>query len=390
MSQFLAGNQIILLRNGTAYFPALEAALDTAQYEIYLQTYIYEQDDTGLRIGNALKRAAARGVHVYLLLDGFGSKDLAKTYVRELEKAGVQVLFYRPKISPWTLKRSRLRRMHRKMAAVDGQIGFVGGINIIDDFDASSQDMAAQKSPRMDYAVQVQGPLLASMHASMRLLWQKLCRLHLRPARASKLENDLTQKMPANMRAAFLRRDNLWHRNEIEEAYLAGIQSAKSQILIANAYFLPGLRFRHALRDAAKRGVRVTLLLQGRAEYLLLDFATHALYSALLKQGIEIYEYHKSFMHSKVAVIDEKWAMVGSSNIDPFSLLMSREANILVQDTDFTTELRQDIQRAIESGASLVSADDWEHHHYFKRFISWLVYGLVRVMIGLAGYSGSH
>jgi len=195
--------------------------------------------------------------------------------------------------------------------------------------------------------------------------------------------------MQGNVRAALLLRDNIWHRNEIEDAYLRAIKSAKSEILIANAYFLPGLRFRHALRDAAARGVSVKLLLQGRVEYLLLDFASHALYSSMLRQGIEIYEYHLSFMHSKVAVIDNKWAMVGSSNIDPFSLLLSREANIVVKDSGFAGELRQDLQKQIDQGASLVSVDDWMQHHYFKRFISWLVYGLVRLMMGIVGYSGN-
>ena len=390
MSQFLAGNQITLLRSGAAYFPALEAAIDAAQYEIYLQTYIFEPDDTGLRIGAALQRASARGVLVNLLLDGFGCKDFPKEYLNTLQNAGIEVLFYRPKISPWTLKRSRLRRMHRKMTVIDGRIGFVGGINIIDDCNTSIPGIPAPTSPRVDYAVQVEGPLLPSMHASMKLLWRKLCRVHLRALRASKLNRDFSPKMSGDMRAAFLRRDNLWHRSEIEDAYLSAIQSAKTEIVIANAYFLPGLRFRHALRDAAARGVRVVLMLQGRVEYLLLDFASHALYSSFLQQGIEIYEYHKSFMHSKVAVIDDKWAIVGSSNIDPFSLLMSREANIAVKNTDFARELRADLQKSMDSGASLVTVDEWQHHHYVKRFVSWLVYGLVRALMGLTGYSDTH
>lgn len=382
MNQFLAGNQIKLLRNGAEYFPALEAAIDAAQHEIYLQTYIFESDETGLRIGNALKCAAARGVLVCVLLDGYGCKDLPASYVKDLQNTGVEVLIYRPKISPWTLKRSRLRRMHRKMTVIDGRIGFVGGINIIDDYNTPEQ-----MPPRVDYAVEAEGALLPSMRASMQLLWQKLCRVHLRPVHHSKLKGDFVPNMQGNMRAALLLRDNVWHRNEIEDAYLSAIKSAKSEILIANAYFLPGIRFRHALRDAAARGVRVKLILQGRVEYLLLDFASHALYTSLLSNGIEIYEYHKSFMHSKVAVIDDEWAIVGSSNIDPFSLLLSREANIVVKDAGFARELRWDLQKTMDSGASLVTADDWEHHHYLKRFISWLVYGLVRLMMGVIGYS---
>lgn len=386
MTHLIAGNQITLLRNGTQYFPALEDAINGARYEVHLQTYIYTPDEIGLRIGEALKRAAARGVLVYLLLDGFGSKDLPKAYVRELEAAGVEVLFFRPKISPWTLRRNRLRRMHRKLAVIDGHSAFVGGINIIDDFDTPGH-----KPPRMDYAVQVQGPLLTPMRANAWGLWRRLCWAYLRKIRLSGLHSRLHIGEPAgSMRAAFVVRDNLWHRFDIEQAYLDAIAKAKTEIVIANAYFLPGLRFRRALRAAANRGVRVIVLLQERVEYRLLDFASHALYSTLLRQGIEIYEYHKSFMHCKVSVIDRHWATVGSSNIDPFSLLLAREANIVVADTGFATELREDLEQSMEQGARRVTVDEWQHNHVVKRFVSWLVYGLVRLMMGVAGYSDRH
>ncbi|MBC7786259.1 MAG: cardiolipin synthase ClsB [Methylophilaceae bacterium] len=401
MNPFLDNNQIALLRSGADYFPALLSAINNAQHEIYLQTYIFEPDNTGLKIGEALKSAASRDVNVYVVLDGFGSKDIPKTYVNKLQLAGVEVLFYRPKISPWTLKRNRLQRMHRKVSVIDGEIGFVGGINIIDDFNTPHKT-----SPRLDYAVQLHGPILASMHLSVKLLWRRLYLKKLRSLRnnilnteqhkpiqteynlihpsASRVSN---QNVVGDIRARFLLRDNLWHRRDIEDAYLSAIRAAKTEIVIANAYFLPGLRFRHALRKASERGVRVVLLLQERVEYLLLDFASHALYSAFLKQGIEIFEYHKSFMHSKVAVIDHHWSMVGSSNIDPFSLLMSREANVEIDNAQFSVELRQELQQSMDDGATKVTVDSWLHGHIMKRFFSWIIYGLVRLMIGLAGYS---
>lgn len=378
----LGGNQIMLLRSGGEYFPALEAAIDEAQYEIYLQTYIFEMDHIGIRIANALKRAAQRGVLVCLLLDGFGCRTLDKQHIQKLEEAGVNVMLFRPKVSPWTLKRNRLRRMHQKMAVIDGRVGFVGGINIIDD-----NNTPDQTPPRVDYAVRVEGVLLQSMRYSVTSLWRKMTWFHFRKKTQSNLPDTLAKQRVGNMHAQFLLRDNVMHRREIEDAYLDLIRRAKQEILIANAYFLPGLRFRHALRDAAKRGVKVTLLLQGRVEYVLLDFASHALYSHLLSDGIEIYEYKKSFMHSKVAVVDGRWAMVGSSNIDPFSLMMSREANILVDDAAFTKELKDDLSEAIKKGASKVTQSNWLRQHYFKRLLSWLVYGLVRVMMGFAGYS---
>jgi cardiolipin synthase A/B len=380
MTHFIDGNQIQLLRNGAEYFPALEAEIDAANSEIYLQTYIYAEDATGMLIGNALMRAARRGVAVNVLLDGFGCKDLAKTYVDKLVQAGVQLMFYRPKISPWTLKTRRLRRLHRKVAVVDGRVGFVGGINIIDDYDVPNQI-----APRIDFAVRIEGAILVAIAASVHQLWRHMAWARLQKTRA-RLSLPALPHINNGIKAAFVTRDNMRHRRDIEEAYLSAIAQAKSEIIIANAYFVPGRRFRKALLDAVSRGVVVKLLLQGRKEYFMM-FATHAFYSAFLRKGIEIYEYRKSFMHSKVAVIDNEWATVGSSNIDPFSLLLAHEANVIVQDSAFASELKTEIVKSIDDGARRITQEDWKHASKIKRLFSWLAYGLVRLFLGVIGYS---
>jgi hypothetical protein len=150
VTKFYSDNRITLLHNGDAYFSVLEAALDRAVDRIYLETYIFENDHTGRRIAEALRRAALRGVKTHLLIDGFGSNSLPKTMIDYLEEAGVMVLMYRPQISPWTLRRKRLRRLHRKIVVVDRRLAFVGGMNIIDDRGLPGQDF-----PRYDYAVSV-------------------------------------------------------------------------------------------------------------------------------------------------------------------------------------------------------------------------------------------
>jgi cardiolipin synthase A/B len=396
MTNFLAGNQIELLRSGNEYFPALIFAIENTNNSIYLQTYIYEVDKAGIRIGTALKQAALRGVRVHIMLDGFGCRDMPKTYLEELENAGVSVLFYRPKISPWTLKKNRLRRLHRKIAVIDSKIAFVGGINIIDDYNVPDNT-----PPRIDYAVRIEGALLPSITASVNKMWRRMqwqyfigiarkssktdnIQSHVNTASNDKLS--IKNELKKGMQAAFVIRDNFLHRNDIENAYLNAIHAAKSEIIIANAYFVPGRQFRQALLKAAKRGVKIELLLQGRMEYLLM-FATHTFYGLFLKNGIKIYEYRKSFMHCKVAVIDDYWSTVGSSNIDPFSMLLAREANIFMQDKAFATELRNEICASIREGAHQVSAQEWMHGNVFKRITSWLVYGLVRFSLGIIGYS---
>jgi cardiolipin synthase len=194
--------------------------------------------------------------------------------------------------------------------------------------------------------------------------------------------------LPGTALAGFLIRDNLAHRHDIEDAYLGAINAAQNEIILANAYFLPGRRFRQAITTAAQRGVRVTLLLQGRVEYALLHYATLSLYGTLLKAGVRIIEYRASFLHAKVAVIDQTWATVGSSNIDPFSLLLAREANIVVRDADFANTLRQRLLVAINLGGVEVRHDHIAGRSWFLRQASRLAYGLIRLMIGMTGYVG--
>jgi len=377
--KFTNGNQVSLLRNGTEYFPALEQAIDASSTEIQLQCYIFEADAAGIRIADALKRAAQRKVDVCVMLDGFGCKDTPKTFLADMSLAGVRLLIYRPKISPWTLRRHRLRRLHSKVAVVDGTTAFVGGINIIDDLNAPSL-----VPPRVDYAVQVHGPLVGVIRHHTNHLWRWLAWLHWRAHIPMKpLPNN--NQTAGRMRAAFVFRDNALHRKDIEAAYLAAIKNAKSEIIIANAYFLPGLRFRHALSSASKRGVRVVLLLQAHVEFWLLNQASKALYASFLQDGIEIHEYQKSHMHSKVAVIDKQWATIGSSNIDPFSLMLAHEANVVVDDADFALLLRNDLETALQSGSRQLVSASWKRKGLLSRTMAWIGYGLVRLLMGMVG-----
>jgi cardiolipin synthase A/B len=382
MPEFVAGNTITLLENGAQYFPALETAIRAARHEIHLQTYIFSFDDTGQSIAYALKQAAQRGVQCYVVVDGFGSRDyLPQAMVEDMRDAGVQVIVFRPD-SERISRRHRLRRMHRKIVLIDGRIAFVGGINIIDDMYTPRH-----KPPRYDYAVQIEGPLLAEVRYTAHHLWQLLSLIYEQRRWHSMLPETIALPDTGPHRAALLVRDNLIHRSDIEEAYMEALESAQQEIVIACAYFFPGLAFRRALIDAAQRGVRVILLLQARVEYVWLHYAARALYGTLLDAGVEIFEYYKSFMHAKVAVIDRQWATVGSSNIDPFSLLLSREANVAVHDKAFAAQLRDSLQRAIDEGARAVKPQDWKRRPVVTRAATWIAYSFGRLMMGLMGVS---
>jgi len=236
--------------------------------------------------------------------------------------------------------------------------------------------------------VRIEGPLVASVLDQTERLWHRVAWASLK--RGSQRHPPVDAAERGTQRAVLLVRDNFRHRSDIEDAYLEAIRGAHKEVIIANAYFLPGARFRQALRAAAGRGVRVVLLLQGRIEYLLLHYASRALYGSLLDAGVEIYEYHKSFLHTKVAVIDRRWATVGSSNIDPFSLMLAREANIVVDDLLFSQELRRSLLDHMKSGAKVVAKRLWHRQPLWRRVLIWGAYGCTRLLMGVAGYGGKH
>ena len=380
MRTLLPGNLIRLLQNGTEFFPALQQAIDEAERDVHLETYIFEPDETGRRISSALRAAAQRGVRVRVVVDGFGSRDFVSLIQPELVDAGVEVLVFRKELGLFALQRRRLRRMHRKLTVVDDRIAFVGGINIINDSNAPELT-----PPRLDYAIRIEGPLVHLVRSAQQELWRLLSWASFR--RRSRPSADipapaLATKHAGKIRAAFVMRDNIRHRNDIENAYLTAIAQARHEIILANAYFLPGRRFRTALLDARNRGVAVTLLLQGRIEYWLLHHACQAVYPQLLSAGVRIVEYHKSFLHAKVAVIDDNWATVGSSNIDPFSLMLAREANVVVRDASFTSELRSNLLAAMDDGGVTLSPDHWRTRPWRLRVLSWLAFAAVRSLTG--------
>ncbi len=382
--QYVGGNRLTLLRNGERYFPALVAAIDAAQNEVFLESYIYADDQTGSLLTDTLARAAARGARVRLLLDGFGARDFPRRWRELLRAAGAELLVFRPEVASLRLRRDRLRRMHRKLASIDGRTAFVGGINIIDDFAAP-----AERRPRYDYAVRIEGPLAAEVRAAAARLWLRVSWAAMR--RRARVPPAPPPGVPAgDQRAALVVRDSLRHRRDIENAYLHYIGGAREEIIIACAYFFPGRRFRRAIVVAAARGVRVRLLLQGMVEYPLVHYASRALFGVLLDAGVEIHEYHRSILHAKVAVFDARVACVGSSNIDPFSLLLAREANVFVDDRGFAGELRASLEEAMRVGATPVPARRWREQPLLLRLRIWIDYGIVRLLISLFGLERYH
>ncbi len=378
--KLVAGNRVTLLHNGGEFFPALVAAVDAAVEDVRIETYILADDAAGRSVADALARAARRGVRVRLLVDGFGSRELAHGFLAALEAAGVVVLRFRPERGWISFRRSRLRRLHRKIALVDARVAFVGGINLVDDRTGTGGG-----GPRYDYAVRVEGPLLAEIYPVVHRLWRLVSALAGKERRPGFEPPSVHPRTAGETTAAFVHRDNFRHRHDIEAMYLEAIRAARREVIVACAYFMPGWRVRHALMEAAARGVRVAIVVQGWSDHRVFQNASRVLYGALLEHGIEIYEYERSELHAKAAVVDGRFATVGSSNLDPFSLFLAREANIAVFSEPFARELRESIDREIHRGARAVPRLLWRRRPWPARVGGWLAYGYARLAMGLAG-----
>ena len=392
-------HRVQLLQGAQELFPALVQAMDAARSDIQFETYIFDCTGAGAEIAHALIRAARRGVRTFLVVDGVGTGPLAPEWVARFTEAGVQWQVYSPLGPLGLLLPQRWRRLHRKLCVVDGRLLFCGGINVLDDF--HDPNHGALDAPRFDFAVRAMGPLVGDASDTMEQLWWRMRAVSdvrqrrlpeaLRAMREAVAHHHTegAEAGPATMRAALVLRDNVRHRARIEKAYLRAIGMARHEVIIANAYFMPGGKLRRALVMAARRGVRVRLLLQGRYEYFMQYHAARPVYGALLAAGVEIHEYAPSFLHAKVAVIDARgehpWATVGSSNLDPLSLLLAREANVIVEDQGFATDLRQRLVHAMQHSGRRMDPARYEGRPWSQRALDRVAYGLMRLALWLTG-----
>ena len=397
--EFAHDHDVRLYQGAQELFPALVEAMDAALSDIQFETYIFDFTGAGSSVGEALARAAQRGVRTHLVVDGVGTGRLPALWAARLTAAGVQWRVYSPLGRLGLLLPSRWRRLHRKLCVVDGRVLFCGGINVLDDF--HDPNHGALDAPRFDFAVRATGSLVVQASDAMEQLWWRMQAVRdvrqrrlpealraLRAASAARHE-DTSPDSHSDMRAALLLRDNVRHRTRIEKAYRRAIGTAREEIIIANAYFLPGGKLRRALVMAARRGVRVRLLLQGRYEYFMQYHAARPVYGALLKAGIEIHEYEPSFLHAKVAVIDalgaRPWATVGSSNLDPLSLLLAREANVVVEDAAFAAELRARLEHAMQHEGRGLDPARYADRTWRERVLDRVAFVLVRLALWLTG-----
>jgi cardiolipin synthase len=412
---YTGSNHVQLLRGGQALFPALTERIDAAQKSVWLAIYLVSTFGQSGHVIQALIRAARRGISVHVVVDGIGSRDAPEALWHEMASYGVKITIYRPVHRIWTLLDPRqLRRMHMKLCVIDEVHGFVGGINLIDDHYDLHHGWT--DAPRLDYAVAVSGPVVTPMLHTVKAMWtrahfgrdwrddigrwmqdsQRVRRLRhwvqrarLKLTRREQLKMAHASALKQPMRCAFVMRDNLRQRKTIEQASLKAIQQARHRIDIVTPYFYPRRSIRLALRTAAARGVKVRLLLQGRIDYQIAGLAARALYGELRQYGVQIHEYQAAFLHAKVLCVDDEWATIGSSNLDPLSLVLNLEANLIVRDRPFVRDLQEHLE-ADFALSRLVQDAEVSSSRLVTRLRRGIVRWLAKTYLRLAGVSGRY
>lgn len=376
------GNQVELLENGEAYFPKVFEALRQARQEILLETFILFEDKVGHELHGILIEAAQRGVKVVVSLDGFGCGELSPGFLGELAQAGVTVQMFDPAPKTLGFRTNWFRRLHRKIVVVDATVGFIGGINF-------SADHLADFGPeaKQDYAVQAIGPAVADLHhfalaqSGRPVRTRRGWRRQQRPAWATEEGDGLVR---------LIYRDNLQHRSDIEEAYLHALRHARQRVVIANAYFFPGYRLLRELRNAARRGVQVQLIMQGQPDVLLAKLAARMLYDYLLKEGVVIHEYCQRPLHGKVALVDEAWSTVGSSNLDPLSLSLNLEANVLIHDRGFNQQLFERLEDLSRNHCKTMPENRTPRGWLWRVTVGFVVFHVLRHFPAWTGWLPAH
>ncbi|MGV8842509.1 MAG: cardiolipin synthase ClsB [Pseudomonas sp.] len=391
-SAWRAGNRVQLLENGEGFFPRAFAAIEQAQEEILLETFIVFEDKVGQQLQRALIAAANRGVRIQMTIDGFGSSELSPIYLDALTRAGVQLHIFDPG-SRWAGMRLNIfRRLHRKILVIDAQRAFIGGINF-------SADHLADFGPlsKQDYSVEVEGPVVTDIHRftrsafampTARPRWRRPATRHSSAAAPAKPTPNQNPKDSA--KALFVTRDNQQHRTDIEQHYLQAIRQARTRIVIANAYFFPGYRLLRALRNAARRGVQVCLILQGQPDMPFAQWLARMLYNYLLRDGVHIYEYNQRPLHGKVALIDYEWSTVGSSNLDPLSLSLNLEANLLIRDAAFNRNLKRHLDELVSLHCTRISLERMVRGYFWRAPLIFLCFHFLRHFPAMAGWLPAH
>ena len=367
-------NRVMLVRGGMQYFTVMKESIRQAQHSVHLQTYIFEEDETGEEIAVELINASLRGVKVYLLLDGYASRELSDPFLRRLTDSGIRFRFFEPILKGKSFYFGR--RLHHKVLVADAQIALVGGVNISNKYNDFPGDPAW-----LDWAIRVEGEAAADLFKICVNVWVRF------PAEIRKIiANEKMPVIDTSMHCPVRVRRNDWvtRKNEISRSYLEMFRNAKEEIIIMSSYFLPGRLIRRDMSRAAKRGVVIKLILAGTSDVKVAKQAERYMYRWLFKNRIEIYEYPHNILHGKIAVYDSVWVTGGSYNVNNISAYASIELNLDVKGNSFAGLVKDTLDGIIRNDCIQFTESTYQtKYNFFQRIVQYVSYELVRLVFFL-------
>ena len=372
LNRYKSGHSVKLLRSGNSYFSACVEAIDKANQFIHFQTYIFEDDDTGRKILDALIRAALRGVRIYFLLDAFGGRSFPIYLEQEILKAGILFRRFAPALISKDLQFSL--RLHHKVLLVDGEEAIIGGLNV-----ANRYNGLRDNKEWLDFAVSIRGPECVHVLYIMKRLWNRTF------LKSKEWSRETIHNIPAqndNVRVKVVQ--NNWYRNKIEilKSYRLALKHSRKSMILLASYFLPGRNERKLFRDASNRGVDITIVLSAESDAPVFKRATNFLYRFILRNNIKIFEYLPSNLHAKVAIVDGRWSTIGSYNLNHLSDYGSIEMNVNIMDEKFTGEFETLLQDIIRKDCRQVTFENYIHRKtWFDRLIDWSSYQMIRLLL---------
>lgn len=369
-SDYTLRNRVHLIHGGTDYFHAVVKMIREATIFIHLQTYIYDEDETGRMVADELIEAAQRGVKVYVLVDGYASRNLSEAFIQSMEVSGIQFRYFEP---IWRSKHYYFgRRLHHKILVADGTVSLVGGINISDKYNDLPDDPAW-----LDWAVWAEGEVSYELFRVCAEFWNRS-----KKAARAMISANPPREFPASWDCAVKVRRNDWVRrkNQISRSYIEMFNLAEDHIVIMSSYFLPGRVIRRNLARAAKRGVKISLILAGTSDVMMAKYAERFIYRWLLRLGVKIHEYPKAVLHAKLSTYDRKWVTVGSYNVNDISAYASVELNLDVLNDVFAAQADGWLRRIMEEDSEAITDAYLQRYNLVTRFLQWWSYQVYRFL----------
>lgn len=369
-------NTVKIIRGGADYFRCIDEIAARATYSLHLQTYIFDENETGNRVADALMAAAKRGVLVYVLLDGYASQNLSGEFIKRLIDSGVHFRFFEPML------RSRYfyfgRRLHHKIIVADARECMVSGANISDRYN-DMPDAPAW----LDWALHAEGDVAKEADKICVRMWnrsvfQKKC---------AATKNPAFKPPPHQCRVWVTRNDWVYKKTEITASYHELLREAKSEITIMTGYFCPPMTLLRRMEVAARGGVKIRLVLTANADVPFAKYMERYLYARLFRSDIEVYEYSKNILHGKLAIRDKEWVTVGSYNLNNLSAYASVEMNFDVQDNAIATQLHTIVQDIIDNDCEQITKANFDvYRNPVKKFFYFLSYFSVYTVFKLATF----